>query len=137
SFSAVALNLLLNWFFTLRLGWGHRGLALSTACIATSNFMLLYWLMRRQLGFLETGTLLRLLGKLAVASAGLAGICWLGAHFLLAGWATQPFWPKLAWLMLTIVLAGGGFFVLAMALGIPELRDIVAAVERRLRRARA
>jgi len=134
SFSAVALNLLLNWFFTLKLGWGHRGLALSTACIATSNFMLLYWLMRRQLGRLETGALLTLLGKLAVASAALAGICWLGSHFLLADWATQAFWPKLGWLMGTIVVAGSGFVALAMALGIAELREIVAAVGRRLRR---
>src|ERR1700681_4363092 len=49
SFSAVALNLALNWFFTLQLGWAHRGLALSTACIATSNFLILYALMRRHL----------------------------------------------------------------------------------------
>src|SRR5262249_47575234 len=34
SFAAVALNLGLNWFFTWHLGWGHRGLALSTSCIA-------------------------------------------------------------------------------------------------------
>src|ERR1700683_2730975 len=47
SFLAVALNLLLNWFFTFHLGWGHRGLAFSTGCIATVNFLLLYALMRR------------------------------------------------------------------------------------------
>ena len=27
SFIAVGVNLLLNWIFTVRLGWGHRGLA--------------------------------------------------------------------------------------------------------------
>src|SRR5271163_4273611 len=30
SFLAVGLNLLFNWTFTFRLGWGHRGLAFST-----------------------------------------------------------------------------------------------------------
>ena len=137
SFSAVALNLLLNWFFTLQLGWGHRGLALSTACIATSNFLILYFLMRRQMTFLETRAMLALLGKLTVAGAALAGVCWLGGHFLLANWATQPFWPKLAGLGVTIVAAGLTFLLVASALNIPELRDIIAAFERRLRRKRA
>ena len=67
----------------------------------------------------------------------LAGVCWLGAHFLLADWATQPFWPKLTWLTLTIVVAGLAFLLVATALKIPELRDIIAAFERRLRRKRA
>jgi putative peptidoglycan lipid II flippase len=137
SFSAVALNLLLNWVFTLHLGWGHRGLALSTACIATSNFLILYVLMRRQLTFLETRSMLVLLGKLTVAGAVLAGVCWLGGHFLLADWATQPFWPKLAGLGATIGVAGLAFLLAAFALKIPELRDIIAAFQRRLRRKRA
>jgi putative peptidoglycan lipid II flippase len=136
SFSAVALNLLLNWFFTLQLGWGHRGLALSTACIATSNFLILYFLMRRHLTFLETRSMLVLLGKLAVAGAALAAVCWLGGHFLLADWATQPFWPKLAGLGITIGVAGLAFLSVAAALKIPELREIIAAFERRLRRKR-
>jgi putative peptidoglycan lipid II flippase len=134
SFSAVALNLVLNWFFTLRLGWGHRGLALSTACIATSNFLILYCLMHRQLTRLETGAMLALMGKLAVAGAALAAVCWLGGHFLLADWATQPFLPKLVYLLGTIAVAGLVFLLVAAALRIPELRDIIAAFERRLRR---
>jgi putative peptidoglycan lipid II flippase len=137
SFSAVALNLLLNWFFTLQLGWGHRGLALSTACIATSNFLLLYFLMRQQLGFLETRSMVLLLSKLAVAGGALAGVCWLGSHYLLADWATQDFLPKLIYLFATIGVAGVVFVVVAFALKVPELRDIIAAFERRLRRKRA
>jgi putative peptidoglycan lipid II flippase len=136
SFSAVALNLLLNWFFTLHLNWGHRGLALSTACIATSNFLLLYFLMRQQLQFLETRSMLALLGKLAVAGGVLAGVCWLGSHYLLADWATQAFWPKLIYLFATIGAAGGAFVVVASALKISELRDIISAFQRRLRRKR-
>jgi putative peptidoglycan lipid II flippase len=137
SFTAVALNLLLNWFFTLQLGWGHRGLALSTACIATSNFLILYFLMRRQLTFLETRSMLQLLAKLAVAGAALAGVCWLGGHFLLADWATQAFLPKFVYLMATIAVAGLIFLLVAWALRIPELNDIIAAFARRLRRRRA
>jgi putative peptidoglycan lipid II flippase len=136
SLLAVGLNLLLNWVFTVHLGWGHRGLAFSTACIATTNFLILYWLMRRHLGRLESGVMLGLLGKLAVASAVLLAICWAGQHFLLADWATQAFVPKLASLLLVIALGAIAFFLCASALGVGELQDIVSAVKRRLRRAR-
>jgi putative peptidoglycan lipid II flippase len=47
SFLAIGANLFLNWLFTFRLGWGHRGLAFSTGLVATINFLLLYTLMRR------------------------------------------------------------------------------------------
>ncbi len=137
SFGAVLLNLLLNWFFTVQLGWGHRGLALTTACIATSNFLILYFLMRRQLTFLETRSMLLLLGKLTIAGAALAGVCWLGSRFLLADWPTQAFLPKLIYLLGTIAVAGLVFLLVASTLKIPELRDIIAAFERRLKRRRS
>ncbi len=134
SFLAVGLNLLLNWIFTLQLGWGHRGLAFSTACVATSNFLILYVLMRRQLGTLESRAMLSLLGKIAVASSLLLGISWAGGHFLLADWAVQAFWPKLLSLMLVIAAGAGAFFFAASALGIGEVHDITRAVRRRLQR---
>jgi putative peptidoglycan lipid II flippase len=134
SFIAVALNLLLNWIFTLRLGFGHRGLALSTACVATSNFLILYALMRGHLGRLESRALLVLLGKIAVAGTLLGGVCWLGAHYLLADWARQLFWPKLAALAVVIAVAAAAFFACASALGIAEVHDITRAVRRRLQR---
>jgi len=134
SFIAVALNLALNWLFTLHLGWGHRGLAFSTACIATTNFLILYLLMRLHLGRLESGMMLQLLSKLAVASAVLAAICWAGSHWLLADWATQAFWPKLGALAFVIAAGIGAFFFCATALGITELHEIMRAVKRRLLR---
>jgi len=137
SFSAVALNLILNWIFTVKLNQGHRGLALSTACIATSNFLLLFFLMRHQLQTLETSKMLELLGKLAVSGAVLGGVCWLGSHYLLADWATQAFLPKCIYLFATIGVAGVAFIVVASALKISELNDIIAAFQRRLRRKRA
>jgi putative peptidoglycan lipid II flippase len=134
SFVAVALNLLLNWIFTRQLGWGHRGLALSTACVATSNFLILYFLMRSHLGRLESRAMLALLAKVALACAALFAVCWAGSHFLLADWAVQPLWPKCLALLLVIAIAAAAFFLCASALGIAEVNDIVAAVRRRLRR---
>ncbi|HUN74011.1 MAG TPA: murein biosynthesis integral membrane protein MurJ [Steroidobacteraceae bacterium] len=134
SFAAVGVNLLLNWIFTVSLGWGHRGLAFSTACVATTNFLILYFLMRHHLGRLESRTMLSLLVKLAVASTALALVCWAGEHFLLAGWATERFWLKLPALLAVIVAGCAVFFGCALTLGISELNDIAAAVRRRLAR---
>jgi putative peptidoglycan lipid II flippase len=136
SFLAVGLNLLLNWVFTLHFHWGHRGLAFSTACVASSNFLILYALMRSHLGRLESRAMARLLAKVALASAALFAIAWAGGHWLLADWAVQSFWPKCACLALVIALAAAAFFLCANALGIGEVRDIAAAVRRRWQRAR-
>jgi len=132
---AVALNLLLNWLFTVRLGWGHRGLAFSTACIATTNFVVLYLLMHRHLGRLESRAMLVLLSRLLVATALLALICWAGAHYLLGDWAVEHFWPKLGSLTLVIAVGIGAFFWSATMLRIREMQEITQAVMRRFRRA--
>jgi putative peptidoglycan lipid II flippase len=136
SFFAVALNLLLNFVFTRELHWGHRGLALSTACVATSNFLILYFLMRSQLGRLESRAMLTLLAKVALASLVLFVLTWAGSHWLLAGWAVQPFWPKCLSLTLVIAVGAAGFFLCAAALRIGEVQDLTAALRRRLRRVR-
>jgi putative peptidoglycan lipid II flippase len=134
SFLAVALNLLLNWIFTIRLGWGHRGLAFSTGCIATFNFLLLYALMRAQLKGLESRRLFALLGKIAVASAALIAICAASTHWLLAGWETQSFVTKLCALLATVIVGALAFGGCGVLLHIEELKELRDAVRRRLAR---
>jgi putative peptidoglycan lipid II flippase len=135
SFLAVGLNLLLNWLFTFRLGWGHRGLAFSTGCIATFNFLLLYALMRRHLDGLESRRMLAMVGKVAVAAAALAAVCAVSSHWLMAGWQTQPFLRKLGELLGTIVVGALVFGGCGAALHIEEIKELQAAVKRRLSRA--
>ncbi len=134
SFLAVALNLLFNWIFTFQLHWGHLGLAFSTGCVATCNFLVLYVLMYRQLSGLELPRMLIMLGKTAIAGAALAGVCAASTHWLLADWATQAFLPKTGALLGTITVAGLVFFGVGAALRIEELNELSGAVRRRLRR---
>ena len=136
SVAAVGLNLLLNWVFTLQLGWGHRGLAFSTACIATTNFLVLYLLMRRRLQSLDTSVMAHMVGQLLPGSLILTGICWLGSHYLLAGWATQAFWPKLLGLTLTIGIGAAAFIGCALAARVAELDQLGNVLKRRFRRGR-
>jgi putative peptidoglycan lipid II flippase len=133
SLCAMGLNVLLCWFTTLRLHWGPQGLAFSTACVATTNFVVLYALMRRHLGRLESRAMLKLLVRLSVACAVLALICWGGSSALLANWPAEAFWPKLGGLALVIVTGCGAFFGCTMLLGIEEMRDIAQVVKRKLR----
>jgi putative peptidoglycan lipid II flippase len=134
SLLAVALNLGLNWLFTLRLGWGHRGLAFSTGCIATVNFLLLYVLMRRHLKGLESRRMLVMLGKVALAAGALVAVCAASSHWLLADWQTQAFLPKLGALLVTMILGALVFAGCGTALHIEELKELQGAILRRLRR---
>ena len=136
SFLAVGLNLLFNWIFTFRLGWGHRGLAFSTGCVATCNFLLLYALMRRRLGGLESRRMLASLGKIAVAGAGLCAVCAASSHWLLADWATQALWSKATLLFGTVIAGMLVFGACGALLKIEELTDVAAGLRRRLARAR-
>src|SRR6202012_2814002 len=121
--------------FTFHLGWGHRGLAFSTGCVATCNFLLLYALMHRHLGSLESGRMLVTLMKIGLAGCVLAAVCWASTHWLLADWATQAFWSKALALFGTVFVAGIAFVAAAALLKIEELTSLLSAVARRLRRA--
>ncbi|HEX3913673.1 MAG TPA: murein biosynthesis integral membrane protein MurJ [Steroidobacteraceae bacterium] len=134
SFLAVGLNLLLNWVFTFRLGWGHRGLAFSTGCIATINFLLLYVLMQAQLKGLESRRLLKLLAKIAVASMALVAVCLASNRWLLADWQQQSVLAKVSALLLTVVVGAGLFAACGIFLHIEELKELREAFRRRLAR---
>jgi putative peptidoglycan lipid II flippase len=134
SFMAVGLNLLFNWIFTFRLHWGHLGLAFSTGCVATTNFVVLYVLMYRQLGGLETRRMAVLLGKAAIAGAALAAVCAASTHWLLSDWATQALVRKTAALFATMTVGGLVFLGVGAALRIEELHEVIDAVKRRFRR---
>jgi putative peptidoglycan lipid II flippase len=128
SLCSIAINFCLNYFFTFHLKLGHRGLALSTSLVAFSNFMMLYTMMRRYTGRLETGALVRTLAKLLVAGALLTGICLLAQHFIFFPHAGTSVWRKLFGLLLTIAVGGATFFGAAYLLHVAELRDVVELV---------
>jgi len=134
SFIAVGMNLAFNWLFTFRLGWGHRGLALSTGCVALTNFLLLYALMRRHVRYLHTGLLATMLAKVLLAGAALGAVCFAGEHWLLAQWPTQATGAKAAGLLATIGVAGGVFFAVAALLRINEVTQVATLVRQRLAR---
>jgi putative peptidoglycan lipid II flippase len=134
SFLAVGTNLLFNWIFTFRLGWGYRGLAFSTGCVAAFNFLLLYFLMQAHLAGLESRRLLLMLAKVAAASASLVAVCAASSHWLLPDWQHQAFLPKTAALLATVMAGAGAFAGTGILLHIEELKELRDALLRRLMR---
>ena len=134
SFLAIAMNLLLNWVFTYRLGWGHRGLAFSTSIVATINFLLLYFLMRRHVYRLETRQLLGSLLRICLAGAVLALVCWAANHWWLDHWSDMRLVRKLIGLLSAIAAGAGMFFATAFVLGVNEVRDLFGIVRRKVAR---
>jgi putative peptidoglycan lipid II flippase len=134
SFAAIGLNVLLNWQLTFRLGMGHRGLALSTGIAAIANFLLLYVLMRRAAGGMETGPLLGSLARMGVAAAALAAACVAGQHWL-GPWLSAPGLLDRMWSLLAVIGCGAAvYFAASAALGVGEARDAVALIMRKLGR---
>jgi putative peptidoglycan lipid II flippase len=135
SLFSIGVNIALNWFFTFRLQLGHRGLALSTSLVAITNFLILYVMMRRYVGRLETGVMIRTLAKLLLAGALLAGICLAAQHFIFEGGGSTLFRNAVA-LLGTIGVGGAAFFGAAYMLHVAELRDVVQLVRGRFSKAR-
>jgi putative peptidoglycan lipid II flippase len=133
SFLAIGTNLFLNWLFTFRLRWGHRGLAFSTSLVATINFLLLYALMRSHTRRLETRQMLVGLAKICIAGAALALVCWAANHWWLDAWQNLRFVPKLFVLLITIAIGVVTFFGSAFVLRVSEVQDVVDLVRRKLR----
>ena len=132
SFFSIATNYLLNQVFTFQLGFGHRGLALSTSLVAVINFAILYFMMARHIDGLETRALLKNLGKLALASLPLALVCVAANRWFFAHLATMAFLPKLAAVLGTIC-AGGAVFGTAVALlRIEEVEEVLEMARRKL-----
>ena len=130
---SVIENFALNWFFTSYLHWGHRGLAFSTSLVALTDCVILYLMMRRYAGRLETGALLATLFKLLIAGAALGAVCWLATPFLTGpGFATV--WQKIIGVGLTITIGSAVFFGTAYVLRVAELHDVTVLLRRKFSR---
>ena len=133
SLGSIGVNFSLNWLFTFHLGLGHRGLALSTSFVAITNFLLLYAMMRRHTGRLETGRMLATLSKVLLAGAVLAVVCFAAQRFFFLSATAVSQWKLIAELALTIGIGVMAFFGTAFLLRVAEVHDVVILVRRRLK----
>jgi putative peptidoglycan lipid II flippase len=134
TFFGIGLNIVLNWQLTFRMGLGHKGLALSTGLVATIDFFILYFLMRRAAGGMETFKVLGSFGRIVVAAAGLAAVCVFGRGWL-APWLGASSLVDRAWSLLAIIGAAAAvYFALCALLRVEEAREALDLLKRKISR---
>jgi putative peptidoglycan lipid II flippase len=131
SLLSIAVNFCLNWLFTFHLQLGHRGLALSTSLVAITNFLLLYGMMRRYAGRLETGAMLLVLGKLTLCGVVLAAICAMASRSFFAPGMVLREPVKIAAVFISVAAGAVGFMGAAYVLRVAELHEVLQLVRRR------
>jgi putative peptidoglycan lipid II flippase len=112
SIAAVVANMLLSGAFLLWTPLAHGGLALATSLAAMLNIGMLTYLLRKKVGRIDAGRILRSLLRIVPASAAMGGIGW---------WISRdPVWTSKGSMLYKIELLGGGmatsvfFYILLM-----------------------
>ncbi|GAB4389237.1 MAG: murein biosynthesis integral membrane protein MurJ [Thermodesulfovibrionales bacterium] len=133
--AAVALTVNVLASLALMGPMRHSGLALAHAISSTTNFLLLFYFLRRKLARVDARKILRSLARIAAASA-LMG--------LFAGWLLQgEMWTepgrsllKAGRLAGAIALSSGLYFALALAMRAEEAGFVINLLRERLQRRR-
>lgn len=132
---AIVVNAGLNSLWIFVLDKGHEFLALSTTISATLNFTILYFLMRKFAGHLQTGKLVSTVVRLLIAAAALVGVILAAQKTIFVEyWIVDSFLLKSGVLGATIIAAGAAYFIVAKMLRVEELDEFLAMVKRRTKR---
>ena len=131
SFLSIGLNLALNWIFIFHFKMGHRGLALSTALAATVNFTLLYLLMTRVSGSLESKALASTLCRCLLASLPIGLLGWY-SHSWLASLGHSAVITRAGALLTVIAGAVALFLLTSWLLRIEGFNEFLGIVRRKL-----
>ncbi len=133
SFASIGLNYGLNYLFIFHLGFGHKGLALSTSLSATMNFLVLYQLMNRHVDAMQTARLVGTIVRCALGATLLGAVCWLGVSKGQPWLASSILWEKIAALGSLIAVGGLAYLVACYLLRVEEVREAVRIARRKLR----
>jgi putative peptidoglycan lipid II flippase len=110
---------------------GFRGVALGTSLAAGVNFTVLLVAWRRQFGGLGGAGVLSQLGRVLLASGAMAAAALASASALGAALPPGGLARQLGLGLGPVVVGAAVYFGVARALGIAELRDLLAALRRR------
>lgn len=118
-------------------GLGHAGLALSTSAVALFGFLVLFGILRGRVGGMYGRALAAQLGKIAIASAGMAVVIEASSHLMSARLGMSQI-AHLADLAVSIPLGFGAYYAACRWLGVNEIdmamRAFTAPIRRRLAR---
>jgi putative peptidoglycan lipid II flippase len=128
SLSSILTNFFMNWMLVGVMQ--ERGLALSTSVNAILNCSALYFMMRRRLNGIEGRETAIALGKILLASAAMAVVCW-AASAGISRLAGESFIARLLNVTASVGLGACAFYLGALLLGVEELKAATGAITRR------
>jgi putative peptidoglycan lipid II flippase len=129
---ALLANVLFNSLFlkTFFQTFQNGGPALATSLAAYFNFFVLFVIFRQRFGALEMASILASLGKIAVCSAAMGGLCY--AMLGLSGFADyETLFLRIMGLMLMIVAATVAYILLAWLLRSEEVAEVYGIATRK------
>lgn len=126
SATALLISIGLNYYFVFILHKNAAWLALTTSVVTTFNFLFYFLYLRKQLGGMDTGTLMPGLLKILVSGILMGAVCWFGKTWFLQGFLNWPFFTRIMGITLVCACAGGIYLITAFLLKAPELNTIRA-----------
>ena len=114
--------------------FGIVGLAAAFTIDAFVQFLVLWYLLRRRFGHLDSRDVGVSLTKIILASIALFGFGWLARQAVGTVFHLRTFWEVALQAFAAIVVGGGAFYLVASLLRIDELRDFMNTVKLKLYR---
>jgi putative peptidoglycan lipid II flippase len=131
SLFGIGLNILLNSTLVWGLGFGHVGLAMTTAMIALLNFGQLAFYLRRRVDYGSAGEWARFIALVILASLG-CGAGAMGVEWVLGAWQAGVWWRGVVALGLSVSAGVSLFAAVAFGFGLEEARKVLGVVQRKL-----
>jgi putative peptidoglycan lipid II flippase len=133
SLLGIVFNLVLCFVLYDYFHLGHVGLALTTGFIAIVNFLQLLYAIQKKIAIGEAGDWLFFFVRVTAATLVCGAVVFLGDHFLIAGRTTHSL-VGAAILFANIGVAGLAYFLITVALRVPESMELVGFIGRKLGR---
>jgi len=119
---SIVTNIVLCWLLVGPLG--HRGLALSTATVATANALLLLFLLKGKGAQIPIRSLAFATLRIGIASGVLAVTCWFAMGQLSAVFSGEHLGARSAVVFGSMAVGGVAFFVSCAVLRVEEMRRL-------------
>jgi len=130
SLISIVTNYTCNHLLIRELGFGHRGLALSTSLVALFNFLALFLLLRRKIERIEGRRILDSLLKIGAAAAIMSLVCWISFGLVAEAITSPGVGGQLLRALVPILLGAGAFLVACGQLKVAELERARRAMRR-------
>jgi putative peptidoglycan lipid II flippase len=133
SLLGIVFNLVLCFVLYDYFHLGHVGLALTTGFIAIVNFLQLLYALQKKIAIGDAGEWLFFFARVTAATLVCGAVVFLGDHYLLAGRTTHSLVGAVI-LFANIGVAGAAYFLITVALRVPESMELVGFIQRKLGR---